>query len=302
MTIRHLKIFLQIYETQNVTRAAEQLHMTQPAVSRALQELERYYGVQLFERLNRRLSATEAGSRLYAQATHIVASFDQMEQELCQLGKAAPVRVGATVTLANFLLPNLARRFRDEHPQVPLYARVDNADHLLAALHRNRLDLALVETQITDPELCCAAIGSDALCLVACAGHPLLQQEAEPTAAQLNQWPLLLREPGSSTRIAVEQVFGQAGLAVQPAWESVNSRALAHAAAVGLGVAILPHKLVQDSEQQGMIATRPLTHLFPARQHSLVWHKDKYLSPSLRQFMALCTAAGPLYATSIYQK
>lgn len=300
MTIRHLKIFLQIYEMQNVTHAAEKLHMTQPAVSRALRELESYYNVRLFERLNCRLSSTEAGHRLYAQARQIVNNFDQMEKDLLEFGAITPVRVGATVTLANFLLPNLARRFQDEHPQAELHALVDNVDHLISAIYQNKLDLALVESQIADPALCHSVVGSDSLCLVTCAGHPLLQQEAEPTAADLIRYPLLLRESGSSTRIAVEQVFTQAGLPVQPLWESVNSRALAHAAAAGLGITILPHKLVKDSEQHGMICTRSLEHLFPVRQHLLVWHRDKYLSPSMKQFIALCASAQTLEADSIY--
>lgn len=80
MTLRHLRVFLAVYQTQNVTRAAERLHMTQPTVTRAVQELERYYGVRLFERINRRLYITQSGRQLYARAVHIVGSFDRMEK------------------------------------------------------------------------------------------------------------------------------------------------------------------------------------------------------------------------------
>lgn len=76
MTLRHLRVFLAVYQTQNVTRAAERLHMTQPTVTRAVQELERYYGVRLFERINRRLYITQSGRQLYARAVHIVGSFE----------------------------------------------------------------------------------------------------------------------------------------------------------------------------------------------------------------------------------
>ena len=99
MTIRHMKIFAAVYREQSVTRAAESLHMTQPAVTRAIQEIEGYYGVRLFERINRRLSATESGKHLYARAVHIADAFDAMETELRNWDALGVLRVGASVTL-----------------------------------------------------------------------------------------------------------------------------------------------------------------------------------------------------------
>ena len=87
MTLRHMKVFLTVYKTQNMTLAAEQLHLTQPAVTRVIKEIENYYGVCLFERLNRRLYVTESGRRLYAQALHLIDTFESMEKEM-QIGRA----------------------------------------------------------------------------------------------------------------------------------------------------------------------------------------------------------------------
>ncbi len=115
MTIRHMKIFVSVYQAQSITRAAEQLHMTQPAVSRAIQELEHYYGVCLFERIGRRICSTESAARLYAQALHIIETLDSMEKGLRDWDEFGVLRVGATITLGNFLLPELAARFQQRH-------------------------------------------------------------------------------------------------------------------------------------------------------------------------------------------
>lgn len=108
MTLRHLRIFAEVYRAGNVTRAAEVLHMTQPAVTRAVQELEQHYGVRLFERMYRHLSPTEGGRRLYPQAVHLLDAFDRMETGLRDWDSLGVVRVGATVTLGGALLPGLA--------------------------------------------------------------------------------------------------------------------------------------------------------------------------------------------------
>lgn len=292
MTIRHLKVFLQVYECQSVTKAAEALHMTQPAVSRALQELENGYGVRLFERLNHRLSNTEAGERLYPQALHTVRNFDRLEKDLRDWGEAGPVRVGATVTLGSFLLPELAARFRQQSPETELRVTVSNGDHLLDAIRQDRLDLALVESGVAGEALCHEPIGSDRLCLAAPAGHPLLTQPQEPALAQLAAGPLLLREPGSTSRTLLEHALAAASLPLRPAWESTSTQALLYAVGSGLGIAVLPEQLARSAAQQGRVEVRPLEGLFPPRQHELVWHRDKFLSRPIRQFMALCRETG----------
>ena len=104
MTLRHMRIFAEVYRTRNVTHAARNLHMTQPAVTRAIQELEQHYGVRLFERLYRHLSPTEAAQRLYAQAVYLLDTFDHMEAAMRDWDSLGVVRVGATVTLGSTCL------------------------------------------------------------------------------------------------------------------------------------------------------------------------------------------------------
>ena len=102
MTLRHMKIFLAVYQTQHITKAAQQLRMTQPAVTRAIQEIESYYGIRLFERINRKLYITQTGTMFYTYAVHIVDSFDQMEKGLRDWDQLGLLRVGTTIALGEF--------------------------------------------------------------------------------------------------------------------------------------------------------------------------------------------------------
>ena len=134
MTIRHIRIFISVYRAMNMTRAAEELHMAQPAVTRAIQEMEHYCGVRLFERLGRHLAATECAKELYGYAVHIDDTFAVMERRLRGWDTAGVLRVGATIAIGNYELPRIARRFQAENPDVKLRARrgragVDTRNH-----------------------------------------------------------------------------------------------------------------------------------------------------------------------------
>ena len=124
MTIRHMRIFLEVCRTMNVTRAAENLYMTQPAVSRSIREMEKHYGVRLFERLNQRLYVTESGRRMHAYAVHIVDTFDRMEREMTDGDERGILRIGASITLGNYDLPALVQKMRQEKPQLRIQATV----------------------------------------------------------------------------------------------------------------------------------------------------------------------------------
>lgn len=287
MTIRHLRIFVEVYRAGNVTRAAEEFHLTQPAVTRALQELEQYYGVRLFERMYRHLSPTEAGERLYPQAVHLIDAFDRIETGLRNWDSLGVIRVGATVTLGGTLLPELAGRFAAREPGVELRVTVANGEALAAALCENRLDLALMENEPAMPDLHTEEIGSDALCAVLAPEHALAREKSL-TPEQLAAAPLLVREQGSTARTVLQTALQERGLALCPAWESVSAEALLQAAAKGLGVAILPESRVRDAAASDRVCLRPIEDVSLVRRHVAAWHKEKYLSPSMQCFLALC--------------
>ncbi len=286
VTIRHIRIFLEVCRTMNVTRAAENLYMTQPAVSRSIHEIEQVYGVRLFERLNQRLYLTDSGRRMRAYAVHIVDTFDQMERELSDGDERGMLRIGASITLGNYELPGVVRRMKQERPSLRLQATVANVDTLKEMLLDNRLDLAMIEAPIEHRDLTGEPFSRDELVLILPPNHTLLQKD-RLTLADVAACDLLLREKGSSGRAFLDTVFEAHDLSVSPLWESASTEALVRAVAAGIGLSILPERLVRRALASGAVLTRPIEGASLARTCHIVWHRNKYLSPSLKLLIGL---------------
>lgn len=292
MTIRHMRIFLAVFQTQNVTRAAQQLHMTQPAVTRAIQEMERYYGVQLFERLNHRLSVTEVGRELYQSALHIVESFDALEKGLYNWDSCGLIRVGASITIGNYALPRFIACFRERYPHARVEASVLNGGALQTAILENKLDLALIENTVTHPALCSRKFSEDEMLLITPPGHPLLEKQTV-VLSDLQQYDLLMREEGSAGRAFLESVFTANGLTLRPAMVSISTQAIIRSVSCGLGISILPRQLAEPDLTAGRICTREISGVNLRREHNIVWHNKKYLSPALSDFIEICLKNKP---------
>ena len=275
MTLRHLRVFLAVYQTQNVTRAAERLHMTQPTVTRAVQELERYYGVRLFERINR---------QLYARAVHIVGSFDRMEKELKNWDEFGLLRIGATPTLASVLLPKTLMTFEKKHPKLRVRCSVENGTHLQEALADDRLDFALIEGEVAAEHLHAEPFSEDRLILLLPPDDPRRNAPAL-TLRELAESPLLLREKGSMGRSFLDRVFAAHDLPLEPLMESISTHAIIQAVHAGLGISFLPQRLIRHSVESGFVATRAVDDEPFVRRNFAVWHEDKFLTRSARELL-----------------
>ena len=287
MKIRLMKIFIQVYQTQNITRAAELLHMTQPAVTRAIQEIEHYYGVCLFERINRGLYATESARQLYAQAVHIVESVDIMEKGLRNWDEFGILRVGASITLGSFLLPKLVAEFSKEHPHLKVKVRISNGRSLHELLCDNQLDIAFIEGGVVDSQLCFETFAGDRLVLIMPPDHPLKDAD-EIRLTDLKDCNFLLREPGSAGRTFLDHVFAVHGMTVEPAWESVSTQAIIKAVNAGIGISFLPDKLVRGAIDSGLVATHEISDEQFIRNNYIVWHQNKHLTPSAKAIIEMC--------------
>lgn len=293
MTLRHMKVFLTVYKTQNMTLAAEQLHLTQPAVTRVIKEIENYYGVCLFERLNRRLYVTESGRRLYAQALHLIDTFESMEKEMRNLDTFGLLRIGSTIALGIYLLPELIFIFQKQIPQIQVQVTVSNRRTLQKMLLNNQLDIALIEGGVDDSHLHGEAFGGDRLVLITPPYHPLLKKK-DVTLLDLLAYPLLLREKNSSVRIFVEQLFAVEGLPpLNPHWESASTQAIVQAVSYGMGISLLPEPLVKRDILLGTVCTCPVVGADLCRQNYVVWDKHKFLTKATQEFIALCKKHTP---------
>ena len=288
MTIRHLKIFLAVCDGGcNTTRAAEALTMAQPAVSLALKELEQYYGVVLFDRVGRHLQITEAGKRLWEYASHITSLFDDMEKGMRDWDTFGLLRVGASITIGSQFLPNYVKAFYARHPGTEIRAVIEPSDRLEAQILGSDLDLALMEGVSHSPSLESEEYMEDHL-VVICPARGRFVQGQTLTQEEFRSQKFLLREPGSGTRETFQRVMEEAGLSVEPIWEAMSTTALVNAVINGLGITVLPHRMVLGPLSKGLVVSVRVEGLEFRRKYYIVRHRAKYLTASARAFLDLC--------------
>lgn len=294
MTLRHLRIFTEVYRQSSVTKAADALHLSQPSVSLALKELETHYGVRLFERFGRHISPTGDGQEFYGYALHIVSLFDDMEKQM-RRGSAGSLRVGTSITVGTHILPALLQRCKADFPTLQTTAVIANSGDIEQHVADNTVDLGLIEAQPARADICAEPFMEDSLCAVVPPHHPLAVQETV-ALAQLAAEPFLLREKGSGARELLEAALAMQGLSVQPRLESTSTQAILQGVAAGFGVAVLPCLLVERDRKEGLVRAVPLDK--PLRRNlNIIYHKSKYLSPAMRAFIALCKDYGKVRQT-----
>lgn len=288
MTLRHIRIFLAVCSHDyNITHAAESLYMTQPAVSLAIRELEDYYRVRLFERISRKLYITEAGKQLEEYASHLVSMFDDMERELRDWDSAGVLRVGASITIGSQFMPEYVRTYQSVCPAVEVKVQIGPTGFLERELLANRLDFALVEGVVHSPHLVCEEYMEDSLVAICAPGKPFQQGETVEIE-RFRKQRLLLRESGSGTREEFDSAARLAGFSVEPSWESTSTSALVNAAIHGLGIAVLPGRMVSDQLGNGQVVSFEIRGMDLRRRFMIVYHKNKFLSSSARTFIELC--------------
>lgn len=287
MTIKHMKIFLEVYRNQNITKAAAVLNMTQPAVTRAVKEIEKYYGICLFERINQRLYITEGGTHLYSHAIHLVESFDQMEQELKNWDAGGSIRIGASIMVGNYLMPQLVKEFQVQFPETAVKVMIANGSTLQKKLLDNEIDIMILEGSSKNPDFIMQQIGFDRLVLIIPPGHQLEYQDVIMLDEIIN-YPVLLREKGSNVRTLVDNYFAVRNISLEPVWESASTQAIVKAVSCGIGVSFLPEQLVEADAKNGKIIIKKVKGLNLSRERYLVWHKRKHLTKAIRNFIELC--------------
>lgn len=290
MTLRHMKIYAAVFRHSSITQAAHELHLAQPSVSLAVRELETYYGIRLFERMGRRICPTEAGKEFYGYAVHIVSLFEDMEKRIKNWDTLGTLRVGASITIGTHMLPILIRRFQQRFPDLTVEALVSNSSDIEQAILDNRIDIGLIETQPEGGDLCAIPFMQDSLCAIVAQNHPLAKAQSV-TLAQLARYPFLMREKGSAGRELLDACFSVLQLSVHPVWESSSTQAIVKGVAQGLGVAVLPYLLTERDVRENIVSMIPLSQPLK-RDLNIIYHKSKYLTPNMKEFINLCRNYG----------
>ena len=287
MTLRHMIIFRTVCESDyNSTKAAEQLHMTQPAISLAIKELEQYYGVRLFDRIGRRLKITDSGKLFLQYAIHITDLFDDMETGLRDWDSKGILRVGASITIGSQFMPGYVKAYSEICPGIDVRVVVEQSDTLEHKILTNALDFALIEGIPRDPRIIAEAYMQDQLSVL-CSADKGWKQGQTISRQEFKKQRFLLREKGSGTRDVFDRVTAQAGIHITPAWEAMSTSTLINAAITGLGIAVLPSRMIQPALDSGQIITVNVEGLDFKRNFYVIRHKDKFLMPSAEKFIAL---------------
>ncbi|GAA5074851.1 LysR substrate-binding domain-containing protein [Lysobacter panacisoli] len=285
ITPRQLEVFVAIAVGGTVRAAAEQLHLTQPAASMALAELERSLGTPLFDRTQRRLQLNAHGRRTLPLAQELLERMRELTARATDSDErlVGELHVGASNTVGNYLVGDLLGRFVTAHPQVAVKLRVDNSAEIVAAVLDYRLDIGCIEGPAAHPDLELLRWRDDTLCVCAAPGHPLARRRRlQPADFAGARW--ILREAGSATRTQAERA-----LASLPAGETVleldQSESIKQAVIAGLGLALLPAVSVVDAQSAGRLVVLRTPFLNLKRQLSLVLHRRKYRSALLQGFL-----------------
>lgn len=290
MNIRQLRIFQTVCEENSFTMAAKRLYMTQPAVSHVITDLEEEIGTALFDRLSRKIYLTQAGRLFQEKAALILKPYEELEKGLGSLDRKAPVRIGSTITIANFELPGFLTSFRELCTDTPLSIRVDTAAHIMELLLENEVDLAFIEGAIPSRQLKSIPYSSYEVIAACSPSDPVLDAQPLPLSA-IKKQPLLLREKGSAVRNVLDSALTAHDMSVEPFLTSVNSQALIQAARQGLGITFLPDILLREEFARNTLVPLKIRDLNLHNQNHLVFHQDKFLSRPMKAFLSLIPAA-----------
>lgn len=287
MTIRHLRIFATVAREGSMNRAAARLYLSQPTVSKAVKELEEYYGVRLFERLSQRLYITREGERLLPYACQALEAFDRMERAMGQPQRPQELRVGCSVTVGTALINPLLDRAGPELAKCRVMVEVNNTAAVEKMVLTNQVDLGLVEGTTDQPDLVHLPILTDRLVLVCTPHHPLAGK-GPLKLADLEGWELISREQGSVDRNQFEQLLRQEGIRMIRSWNCTNTEAIKKGVAAGRGVAVLSTLMVQEELDRGELVVLEVEQLPILRPVEAIYHKDKFLTPPMEALLAVC--------------
>lgn len=285
-----MRIFVSVFQKNSITKAAQELHLAQPSVSLAVRELEDYYGIRLFDRIGRHIAPTECGKEFYEYAVHIVSLFNEMEKKMRNWDTFGTLRIGASITIGTHILPVLIRRYQEQFPDLTVEAKVSKSASVEDELIHSGIDLGLIETQPSHPDLRAVPFMTDSMCVITAPDHPLASAKSV-SLTELSRFPFLMREKGSAGRELLDAAFSLQQITISPRWESTSTQALVKAVAEGLGVSVLPYLLVKKDIEEGTVRQIPLDQ--PIRRNlNVIYHKSKFLTDNMRAFIDLCKKYG----------
>jgi DNA-binding transcriptional LysR family regulator len=284
ITLRQLEIFAAICQEGAITRAARRLGLSQAATSQALAELENQLQRRLFDRNGRRLEENAAGSELFPHAIDVLDRVRDIERGAGT--QSFNVRLCASLTVGNYMLPAFIGRFSRRHPDARFHMQVGNTQHVVASVRQFESDVGWIEGLAQDPLLHSLPWREDRLVIIAAPNHPLAGRKATPAALAGASW--VLREKGSGTREVFEEAIAGTFSLLHVPVELGGIGAVKRAVMAGVGLSCISRSTIQLELRARQLSLVHVPWLNLRRQITLLMHRRKYLDRGLRQFLRFC--------------
>lgn len=285
LTFRQLQVFLGVYQLKSYSKAGDLLGLTQPAISSQIKHLETALGVPVFEYVGRKLYCTAAGEKL-AQSTQVIFNeLRALQTDLAAMrGQVAGDLNLVAVNTAQYVVPYLLKAFHQSHPDINVQLRVVNRSEAIRRLTENQDHLVIMGIVPSEKPLTSLPFLDNEFLPVAPANHPLL----EKTDVRIQEFidsGLLVREPGSGSRLAFDLYCQQHRLTYAANMELGSNDALKHAVLAGLGVAVLPKLSILPELRLGLLQPVPVSGFHLKRSWCVVYQKSKHPTPAMRAFL-----------------
>ncbi|MFY9253176.1 MAG: LysR family transcriptional regulator [Fuerstiella sp.] len=282
MELDQLRYFLQIAERGNFTRAAEDLSISQPALSRSIQKLEEELGQPIFERKSRSVSLTDAGTLLQARALQVLSILDDTKAEITDDGESGRVRVGAIPTIAPYFLPEILRRFSTEYPKATIVVQENTTDVLLKSCTQGEIDLAIVALPIPAKYLEVEELFKEELLLVLPLNHPLADR-AKISVSDVEPFPFVLLDEAHCLSGNIASFCRQKSFQPVAVERTSQLTMVQELVSLSHGVSMIP-AMARNCDQSDRRTYRSLVKPKPMRTVAVVWNPYRFESRLLKAF------------------
>lgn len=290
MTLRHIQIFIAVCDTGSTVNASKQLNLAQPSISLAIKEIEKNYGIKLFDRISRKLVLTEAGQNFLVYAREINNSFNSLEAQIKDYDQTKKLSIGSSIAIGNFILPILIKQFKEYYPETELNIIIKDSVSIASMVVENKLDFGFIESSnslgIYEKMLTSTPFYNDKLVLAVSKDNSLSIYDTI-SMHKLNNHQLILREADSAGRILIDKEIAAADLTIPTIWESVSNSAIISMVCENLGVTILPNGVISNHISKDKVKQIIINDANFNRTYSIIHHKNKYLTNGAKDLITL---------------
>ncbi len=285
---QQLQVFVTVAEMKSFSKAASELHMTQPAVSQYIKSFERAMGVKLLERTNKYVRLNKAGEIAYHHAKEIVGLYTNMKDLIDDLMKktSGSLSIGASYSFGEYVLPQVIAKMRGMYPLIKPTITIGNTKEVAELVRDHQLDIGIVEGKLTDKKLRIEPFAEDKMVIVAANDHPLAKKDNEVTIDELEQATWIIRERGSGTREAAERIFTHFRRRPEQTLEFGSTQLIKGSVEEGIGISLLSDWVIREEYSRGTLKVIEVEGVTMTRQFSIVL-RSPFQTKALEVFIHL---------------